>query len=57
MFTVSRDLKPLLSKGELYISGFRARQHLRLLPLVMNDDDDNDGQMIFGNLKHPDILY
>ena len=38
---------------------FRARQHLRLLAPVMNDeDDDNDGQTIFkdlGGLKLPDI--
>ena len=39
-----------------YIWGFRARQHLRSLAPVMNDD--NDGQMIFGELvglKLPDI--
>ena len=41
----------------MYIKGFRARQHLRSLALVMKDDD-NDGQMIFGDLvglKRPDI--
>ena len=41
----------------MYIWGFRARQHLRSLAPVMNDDD-NDGQMIFGDLgdlKLPDI--
>ena len=32
----------------MYIWGFRARQHLRPLEPVMNDN--NDGQMIFGNL-------
>ena len=32
----------------MYISGFRARQHLRSLAPVMKDD--NDGQMIFGDL-------
>ena len=39
----------------MYISGFRARQHLRSLAPVIND---NDGQMIFGDLgglKLPDI--
>ena len=41
----------------MYIGGFWARQHLRSLAPVMNDDD-NDGQMIFGDLgglKLPDI--
>ena len=40
----------------MYISSFRARQHLRSLAPVMSDD--NDGQMIFGDrraLKLPDI--
>ena len=40
----------------MYISGIRARQHLRSLAPVMVDD--NDGQMIFGDLgglKLPDI--
>ena len=40
----------------MYIWGFRARQHLGLLAPVMNDD--NDGQMILGDLrglKLPDI--
>ena len=40
------------------IPGFRARQHLRSLAPVMNDEDDNDGQMILGDLgglKLPDI--
>ena len=39
----------------MYSSGFKARQHLRSLAPVMND---NDGQMIFGDLgglKLPDI--
>ena len=38
-----------------YISGCRARQHLRSMAPIMND---NDGQMIFGDLvglKLPDI--
>ena len=42
----------------IYIWGLRARQHLRSLSPVMNDDDDNDGQMIFGDLgclNLPDI--
>ena len=41
----------------MYIWGLTARQHLRSLAPVMNDDD-NDGQMIFGDLgglKLPDI--
>ena len=41
----------------MYIWCFRARQHLRSLAPVMNADD-NDGQMIFGDvggLKLPDI--
>ena len=40
----------------MYISGFRAHQHLRSLAPVMNDDDN--GQMIFGDrgvLELPDI--
>ena len=40
----------------MYIYGFRARQRLRSLAAVMNDDDD--GQMIFGDLgglKLPEI--
>ena len=36
----------------MYIGGFRACQHLRSLAPVMND---YDGQMIFGDLKLPDI--
>ena len=42
----------------MYIWGFRARQHLRSLSPVMNDENDNDVQMIFGDLgglKLPDI--
>ena len=40
----------------MYIWGLRAHQHLRSLVPIMNDD--NAGQMIFGDLgglKHPDI--
>ena len=33
----------------MYIKGFMARQHLRSLAFVMIDDD-NDGQIIFGDL-------
>ena len=36
----------------MYIWGFRALQHLRSLAPVMNDDD-NDGQMMFGDLGGP----
>ena len=42
----------------MYIWGFRACQHPRSLVPVMNYDDDNDGQMIFGDLgglNLPDI--
>ena len=41
-------------RNRMYIWGFRARQHLRSLAPVI---DDNDGQMIFGDLvglKLPD---
>ena len=43
----------------MYIRGFRTRQHLGPLVPVMNDDDDNDSQMIFGDLgglKLPNIF-
>ena len=33
----------------MFNGGFRTRQHLRSLAPVMNDDD-NDGQLIFGDL-------
>ena len=63
MTMVSSTAASFVDKSKNYVQyvylGFRARQHLRLMAPVMNDeDDDNDDQMILGNLgglKLPDI--
>ena len=53
------ELPCLMDWLYMYIWRFRARQHLRsLVPVMKMTDDDNDGQMIFGDLgglKIPNI--
>ena len=48
----NKGILKLVNRYEVYvfIYGFRARQHLRSLAPVMNNDYDDDGQMIFGTL-------
>ena len=49
IFRTINLLSPSCAHVCMYIWGFRARKHLRSLAPVMNDDD-NDGQMIFGDI-------